>query len=64
VSASDFDTTAMNSDSIIRVQDGNDAFQITTAGVESIPPFYDGWSSVIPKPGEEFPDWKAGCGNQ
>lgn len=64
VTAADFDTSQMHAESIIRVQNGNDAFRLTTAGQESIPPFYDGWTSNIPNPGEEHPDWKASCGNE
>jgi hypothetical protein len=64
VSADDFDLSRLNSQSVIRVQNGNNAFQLTTSGQQTIEPFYDGWTSTIPKPGEEFPDWKAGCGNE
>ena len=64
LSSGDFDTGRMNPQSIVRVQNGDNAFQLTTSGQQSIPPFYDGWTSDIPNPGEEFPDWKAACGNQ
>jgi hypothetical protein len=62
VTESDFDTARMHANSIIRVQDAdNNAFEITRSGTRSIAPFYDGWTSVIPKPGQEFPDWEPSC---
>ncbi|MDH4117002.1 MAG: twin-arginine translocation signal domain-containing protein [Acidimicrobiia bacterium] len=65
VETGDFDTSAMNSNSIIRVQrtDGT-AFELTRSGSRTIPAFWDGWSSFVPKPGEEFPDWDPTCGNR
>jgi hypothetical protein len=64
----DFKINSIHPNSIIRVQrPDNTAFQITSAGVSSIGAFWDGWSSggtVLPIPGQEFPDWEALCGNQ
>ncbi len=65
VAAGDFDTRNMHPNSIIRVQDAaGNAFEITSSGTRDIAPFYDGWTSATPKPGQEFPDWKASCGNE
>lgn len=64
VSESDFDLVDMDPESVIRVQDGDgNAFEITSSGRRDIPAFWDGWSSTVPKPGEEFPDWDPTCGN-
>jgi hypothetical protein len=65
LTSGDFKLENMHPKSVIRVQaaDGS-AFQVTAAGTTTIASFWDGWSSTIPKPGEEFPDWKASCGNR
>jgi hypothetical protein len=65
VTEADFDISRMKPESIIRVQDANgDAFELTTGGKRTIPAFWDGWSSTVPKPGQEFPDWEPSCGNR
>jgi hypothetical protein len=65
ISEADFDLSNMLPESIIRIQEANgDAVEITSAGSRSIPAFWDGWSSTVPKPGQEFPDWDPSCGNR
>lgn len=62
VTENDFDLSRMDPASVIRIQDADgNAFELTTGGRRSIPAFWDGWSSTIPKPGREFPDWEPSC---